>query len=86
MAEESQKSWGELRETASDTSGGHTQLFGKAQPREPSRVRFKVIELTTGLCLLVMAPSKESIKNAEIALKSKPDPHRWVDLGAWRPL
>jgi hypothetical protein len=86
VAEAAQKSWKELRETASDTPGGRPQLFGNAQPRVPSQVRFKVIELATGLCLLVMAPSKQLLADAEVALKHKPDPHRWIDLGAWKSL
>jgi hypothetical protein len=86
VAEAAQKSWGELRETASDTSGGNPQLFGRPQPREPSPVRFKVIELANGLCLLVIGPSKEFVENAEVALRNKPGPHRWIDLGVWKPL
>ncbi|MBI4657923.1 MAG: hypothetical protein HY735_03580 [Verrucomicrobia bacterium] len=75
-----------LRETASDTPQGPAQLFGQAQPRRPSPVRFKVVELNPGSCLLVLAPSKQQLTAAEAALKSKPSPQRWNDLGAWQPL
>jgi hypothetical protein len=86
VAESAHKSWRDLREAASDTPKGPPQLFGNAQPRKPSPVRFKVVELATGLCLLAVAPSKQSIVQAEHALTSKPDPHRWKDLGAWKTL
>ncbi len=84
VAESANKPWSDLREAASDTPMGPPHLFGNAQLRKPSPVRFKVIRLTSGLCLLVVVPSKNSIKEAERALKSKPDPHRWNDLDDWR--
>jgi hypothetical protein len=80
------KSWSDLRAAASDTPKGPPHLFGNAIPRKPSPVRFKVVELGSGLCLLAIAPSKNSIADAETALKSKPDPHRWDDLGTWTSL
>ena len=86
LAESAHKSWADLREAASDTPLGQPHLFGSAKPRKPSPVRFKVVELSTGLCLLVIAPAKKSITDAEGALKSKPDPHRWKALGDWKPL
>ena len=87
LADESAgKSWSDLRAAASDTPKGPPHLFGNAIPRKPSPVRFKVVELASGLCLLAVAPSKESIGDAETALKSKPDPHRWDELGTWTSL
>lgn len=80
------KSWSDLRTAASDTPKGPPHLFGNAIPRKPSPVRFKVVELGSGLCLLAIAPSKKLIADAETVLKSKPDPHRWNDLGMWTPL
>jgi hypothetical protein len=86
VAERDGKSWNELREAASDTPKGPPDLFGNAQPRKPSPVRFKVVELASGLCLLVYAPTKKALTDAETALKTKPDPRRWKALGAWKPL
>src|SRR6266545_4771399 len=80
------KSWSDLRATASDTPKGASHLFGNAIQRKPSPLRFKVVELDSGVCLLAVAPSKELIADAETALKSKPDPHRWNELGKWTPL
>lgn len=78
--------WQVLRETASDTPKGPAHLFGNAKPREPSHVRFKVVRLDSGLCLLALAPSRNLIADAEAALLAKPDPHRWEALGSWRRL
>jgi len=78
------KSWAELREAASATPRGPAHLFGCAQPRTPSPVKFKIPSLESGLCLLVLAPSKTLITEAEAKLKNKPDPHRWNELGQWR--
>ena len=86
VAEASGKSWAELREAASDTPKGPPHLFGNAQPRTPSPVRFKVIQLASGLCLLVVAHPKSAVQEAERVLRTKPDPHRWNDLGVWRSL
>jgi hypothetical protein len=86
IAESAGKTWAELRETASDTSKGPPELFGNAQPRKPSPVRFKIIQVVNGLCLLAYARSRQSLHAAEAALDKKPDPHRWKALGAWRIL
>lgn len=86
VAESAGKSRTHLREAASDTPNGPAHLFGNTQPRRPSPVRFKVVELASGHCLLVIAPSKPALASAETALKSKPDPHRWDSLGAWKAL
>jgi hypothetical protein len=72
-----------LRETASDTPYGPANLFGCADPREPSHVRFKVIRLGTAHSLLALAPPSVVLKDAEIGVNSKRDPHRWSALGAW---
>jgi hypothetical protein len=77
-----------LRKTASDTLGGHPTLFGRAEPREPSPVRFKVVRLGTAFALLALVrldPSKPtlSLRAAETALKPKSN---WSALGAWDPL
>ena len=79
-------SWADLRKTASDTPAGPPNLFGGANPRKPSPVRFKVVRLAGSLRLLAMAPSRESITHAEAALNNKPDPRRWVSLGPWQRL
>ncbi len=84
VAEGSGRSWTELREAASDTPRGPQHLFGNAQPRVPSPVRFKVVQLATGLCLLAVAPPNSALQDAETALRiTKPDPCRWNDLGVW---
>jgi hypothetical protein len=75
-----------LRKTASDTTRGRAHLFGSAQPRQPSPVRFKVVSLQAGLGLMAVAPSNQALAEAESVLKSKPDPRRWSELGSWNPL
>lgn len=77
------RDWTALRETASDTPRGPAYLFGNAQPRTPSPVRFKVILLNAGLTLFVIGPNRKSLTDAEAALRSKPDPRRWEELGPW---
>jgi hypothetical protein len=77
-----------LRKTASDTLGGNPTLFGRAEPREPSPVRFKIVRLGTAFALLALVrldPSKPtlSLRAAETALKPKSN---WSALGAWDPL
>jgi len=73
----------ELRQTASDTLGGNPTLFGSANPRKPSPVRFKVVRLGSATALLAVAPPAASLKLAETNLNGKPDPSRWNALGAW---
>jgi hypothetical protein len=75
--------WEQLREAASDTPKGPDDLFGGAQPRKPSPVRFKVVELKTGLFLMAIARSIDLIQRAEKALNHKPNPQRWRELGPW---
>lgn len=84
IGESAGNTWTQLREAASDTPKGPPDVFGYAKPRKPSPVRFKVIKLSSGLCLLAVGPSMQTLINAEAELKAKFDPHRWNELGAWK--
>jgi hypothetical protein len=90
------KSEVELRETASDTLDGTSDVFGGIKPqRKPSPTKFKVARLATNpghrlqACLLAVAPSEQVtvngsrqfiLQHAEKLLKPKT---RWQALGNW---
>jgi hypothetical protein len=71
-----------LRRLASDTVSGHSQLFGKINPRTPSPTKFKVIELAGQSRLLVTAPPGVSLEDARKALSgaNKAGQFEWVAL------
>lgn len=75
----------DLRQTASDTVNDRA-VFGQSNPRTPSPVRFKVIRLGDGDCLLAHAPDAQCLTNAETLLNNKPSPARWRAMGPWRLL
>ena len=77
----------DLRTTASDTVNERT-VFGGINDRAPSPTRFKVISLGTGQCLLANAAQNvpSTLTRAESLLCRKPQPARWVALGAWNHL
>lgn len=79
------KSADELRATASDTIQGKSprDIFGGINPRQPSNIKFKVIELADGLCLLASAQHVNIMRKAEQLLNQKPNATRWKALGAW---
>lgn len=81
------KSAAELRETASDTvEDRRGDVFGQSSPRKPSPVRFKVIRLGDGYCLLAHAPEAGLLTRAGEMLLCKPRPERWQALGPWKLL
>jgi hypothetical protein len=78
--------WELLRNAASNTPKGPTDVFGNAQPRTPSVVRFKVIQSAGALCLLALAPSRTILLRAEQAIAGKVDRRFWEELGPWKHL
>ena len=83
----------QLRATASDTIKGnpHRRIFGGINPRDPSPTKMKVILLDTGFCLLITAPERDLLRQAENLLNgrgqnAKPNPARWTSLGAWQQI
>ncbi len=89
----------ELRETASDTLDGNSEVFGGIKPhRKPSPSRFKIARLAAKPgqppqpCLLAVAPAEQVtvsgstqriLHHAENLLKPKP---RWKAHGPWQHL
>jgi hypothetical protein len=78
----------QLRETASDTVAGnpHRHIFGGISPRASSPLKFKVVRMQAGHCLLITAPTVEVVRNAQQILIGKQSPQRWNQLGQWRQL
>jgi hypothetical protein len=82
----------QLREVASDTVSERT-VFGGINERKPSPTKFKVARLAAELVLLaaseckpiVLGPGRTPtlLQRAESLLAAKPDPQRWLDMGAW---
>lgn len=73
-----------LRKAASNTP--NNEVFGSAKPRKPSPTRFKVIQLTAGYCLLALAPSKQTLEQAQRLIEGKVDRQGWNNLGPWKSL
>ena len=73
-----------LRKAASNTPKGPTEIFGSANPRKPSPTRFKVIRLTSGFSLLVLARSQQVLQKAQQFIEGKSDRQGWNELGPWK--
>jgi hypothetical protein len=89
VGEASGKSPDELRRTASDTVSGNPvrDIFGGIKPfRQPSPTKFKVVYLSSGYCILAIAPEPQILQSAEHQLRRKQNAQRWQALGLWNRL
>jgi hypothetical protein len=89
VGEASGKSPDELRKTASDTVRGNPvhDIFGGIKPyRQPSPTKFKVVHLSSGYCILAIAPEPQILQSAEQQLRRKQNAQRWQALGVWNRL
>lgn len=83
----------QLRKVASDTYNNHPNIFGSANPRKPSPLKFKVFRFNNKYCLIATAPKRGIygqnrknvllIEEARNILTRKPP---WKELGDWEIL
>lgn len=65
------KTLDELRKAATDTLGGHPEVFGDRNPRRASTVKMKIVRLDGRLRLLITAPEQDPLNDAKRLLANK---------------